>query len=1330
MGSDGTTRLWNPTTAEQLRSLDTGIVVPVSFSPNGDFFASDSIDLGTSVILDSTTGQIVATLGNNFPTANAGPDQTVTDTDNSGTESVILDGSASTDSDGTITSYTWSEGGVEIATGATPTVDLAVGTHVITLTVTDNDGLTATDDVTITVQPGSGTSSAVTSFTLVNAVTDTDVTTVNNGDTVYLNDPVLNGADINLRANVSGTVESVVFVVDGVPNSLPEDDVPYAVGQDDNGDYSPWTVGLGTRTITAIPHFIDGAWHPSDDLVAVHDQQEIVVLNSNLQIVTRLAPQQQFGQVEIRISDLAWSPDGTKLAATINTVNASDGSVIGKLTVWERLTWQIIQEIPNISGRFVWSSDGNFVASSGSIININSSQLVADVQVGSSEAWNPGNINEYLVGRHDGVTVYNPFTGDVVQQLAGYDGFVPPVYNSTGEFLALVRYDGASQQRIPIIDIVETQGYQVINSLPHTGGLREFSLQWLGTDEIGTSSPTFGLIRWDVLTGERLLTIPVTRAFNAVWSPDGSYVVTSGSNYQNSYDGILTFNAFTGSMIAEVRRNPEDSIRTLALINSSTNERLSAIVHNAEIDLGTFSSSGYEIEAIPSPSIVGSVLFNVNGIITIDNSAPYTAPLPGIGAYFIEATPFNAADQTGIAGEAISISVNFVQNNVIPSANAGTDQTVTDTDNTGTESVILDGSASTDSDGTITSYSWSEGGVEIATGATPMVDLAVGTHIITLTATDNDGLTATDDVTITVQPGSGTSSAVTSFTLVNAVTDTDVTTVNNGDTVYLNDPVLNGADINLRANVSGTVESVVFVVDETPNALPENDVPYAVAGDTNATGNYRPWDIGPGTHTVTATPYDQDGGLGTAGTPLTITFTLAETADPTNQVPTAIVTTPELIALPNAGATAAIILDGSTSTDPDNNPNPLTYAWYNGTDTTATPIATTDTTTVTRGAGDYAFTLVVSDGSASDTVVHRLTVADPDFSVDSFTFINADTDQDVFQLTDGATVYLNDPPLSSAQFNVRANTSGNVDSVVFGLNGDPNYRTENVAPWTLGTEVAAGSGFDYRSWNIPTGTYTLTATPYSGNNGTGSPGTPLTITFTLADTDGGTNPNQAPTASATASPSSVTLQNVGDTATITLDGTASSDPDSGPSALTYAWYAGTDTTGTAIATSATTSVTLGAGTYTYTLVVDDSADTDQTTVSVTINNPVTGPTVTRLMLIDADADVALFELTDGMTIDLSDTPVNGALLNIEANVAGLVESVRFGLNSEPNSRTENVAPYTLYGDVSDATKPNGVDYDERVIQPGTYTITATAYTGNSAGGTAGPPYVITVTFVP
>ncbi|MHC4570758.1 MAG: LamG-like jellyroll fold domain-containing protein [Planctomycetota bacterium] len=89
------------------------------------------------------------------PIANAGLDKTVIDADSNGFEQIDLDGSQSTDPDGTIVSYVWTEDGNQLATGANPTVVLSVGEHPITLTVTDDSNLKDTDTVTITVA-GSG----------------------------------------------------------------------------------------------------------------------------------------------------------------------------------------------------------------------------------------------------------------------------------------------------------------------------------------------------------------------------------------------------------------------------------------------------------------------------------------------------------------------------------------------------------------------------------------------------------------------------------------------------------------------------------------------------------------------------------------------------------------------------------------------------------------------------------------------------------------------------------------------------------------------------------------------------------------------------------------------------------------------------------------------------------------------------------------------------------------------------------------------------------------------------------------------------------------------
>lgn len=85
------------------------------------------------------------------PIANAGPDQAVPDTKKKGSERVRLDGSGSSDSDGTIQSYEWQIGPATIANGVSPNVTLAVGTHLITLVVTDEAGASSIDVVQIAV---------------------------------------------------------------------------------------------------------------------------------------------------------------------------------------------------------------------------------------------------------------------------------------------------------------------------------------------------------------------------------------------------------------------------------------------------------------------------------------------------------------------------------------------------------------------------------------------------------------------------------------------------------------------------------------------------------------------------------------------------------------------------------------------------------------------------------------------------------------------------------------------------------------------------------------------------------------------------------------------------------------------------------------------------------------------------------------------------------------------------------------------------------------------------------------------------------------------------
>jgi large repetitive protein len=81
-------------------------------------------------------------------------------------------------------------------------------------------------------------------------------------------------------------------------------------------------------------------------------------------------------------------------------------------------------------------------------------------------------------------------------------------------------------------------------------------------------------------------------------------------------------------------------------------------------------------------------------------------------------------------------------------------------------------------------------------------------------------------------------------------------------------------NLNVRANTSpATVGSVVFALTgaQSENRT-ETNAPYSLFGDNS--GDYNPWTPPLGSYTLKATPFTGSGGTGTAGTSLTINFSV------------------------------------------------------------------------------------------------------------------------------------------------------------------------------------------------------------------------------------------------------------------------------------------------------------------------------------------------------------------------------------------------------------------------------------------------------------------------
>ncbi len=122
------------------------------FSFSGGLQLQANVSFGQARVFPVVNGDVGGGGPNNPPTADAGPDQLVIARPDNCSAQITLNGSASSDSDGSIVSYVWTLDDIPYGnTAVVPNVFVNCGVSQFRLQVTDNDGATDTDTVVITV---------------------------------------------------------------------------------------------------------------------------------------------------------------------------------------------------------------------------------------------------------------------------------------------------------------------------------------------------------------------------------------------------------------------------------------------------------------------------------------------------------------------------------------------------------------------------------------------------------------------------------------------------------------------------------------------------------------------------------------------------------------------------------------------------------------------------------------------------------------------------------------------------------------------------------------------------------------------------------------------------------------------------------------------------------------------------------------------------------------------------------------------------------------------------------------------------------------------------
>lgn len=126
----------------------------------------------------------------------------------------------------------------------------------------------------------------------------------------------------------------------------------------------------------------------------------------------------------------------------------------------------------------------------------------------------------------------------------------------------------------------------------------------------------------------------------------------------------------------------------------------------------------------------------------------------------------------------------------------------------------------------------------------------------------------------------------------------------------------------------------------------------------------------------------------------------------------------------------------------------------------------------------------------------------------SFTLIDAELDEPLFEITSGEALDLATLPL---ELSLRADTDPpTVGSVTFNLDGAL-PTADNTAPYSLTGDVAG----DYQPWTLGLGSHTVTATPYSEAEANGAQGESATVQFALFDSSSGSGGSAATGGSST-----------------------------------------------------------------------------------------------------------------------------------------------------------------------------------------------------------------------
>lgn len=366
-----------------------------------------------------------------------------------------------------------------------------------------------------------------------------------------------------------------------------------------------------------MPHIPFAAWSPDSTRLA------LVIYYDDIAILRVVAVPSGDNLWEIvdagYVGQIAWSPDGTRIAMIsqlaimsdlwVRTLDASNGQVLQEISVTER----------GVGSKVKWSPNGAMLAAE-----------ITDASTNESR-------NELVV--FDGVT--SAELGRIPHESPIMDFDWSPDGMRIVTVMRRVTIDQSDEQQTVRVWDVATGA--MLNRFMSPVS----DVDWSPNDDLlaGLIRPAKNLVIVDINTGS-ILHLGSAQVSFPRWKPDGTVVVGLREN-------APLFMTREGVELPQI-----PTIIEFGIADLETDEVITNLFEGMQVDPVALNALGeLEVDAYVNVDNVGSVVFNLNGEIIVDNDYYYAIPLPPPGSYTLTATPYSEPDGQGTLG--IPLTVNF-----------------------------------------------------------------------------------------------------------------------------------------------------------------------------------------------------------------------------------------------------------------------------------------------------------------------------------------------------------------------------------------------------------------------------------------------------------------------------------------------------------------------------------------------------------------------------------------------------------------------------------------------------------------------------------------------